>query len=315
MNLNRVCLLGGSGFVGRQVVYRLAAKGIRTRVLTRQPHRLQHLAQTGCEMVRSDLFDHKRLTRDLAGCDAVVNLIGILNETRSASFRRIHVDLVDALVAACHEAKVTRLLHMSALNADTANGGSQYLRSKGEGENRAHTRGHANIAVTSFRPSVIFGPEDSFINRFATLLQLPGPLPLACPDARFAPVYVGDVADAFVKSLSNRSSFGKRFELCGPTVYTLFEIVTYIADTLRCPKRILRMPDRLSHLQARIMEHVPGKPFTVDNYLSMRLPNLCSDDGLAQLGIHATAMEAIVPQFLNAENRRGQLRMLRRRHG
>ena len=313
MKIKRVCLLGGTGFVGRHIAYRLSNSGITCRVLTRQPLRHRALLQAGCELAGIDVFDQQALTAQLNDCDAAINLVGILNESAKGGFRRIHVELTDTLVAACHDAKIRRLLHMSALNADTTNGTSQYLRSKGEGESRAHTRGKAGMAVTSFRPSVIFGADDSFINRFATLLRLPGPFPLACPDARFAPVYVGDVVSAFCTSLTDSSTFGQRYELCGPEVFTLEEIVRYIAASMDKRKRIVRLSDRLSQWQARVLEHLPGKPFTRDNYLSMRLPSVCKEDGLRKLGIEPTPMKAIVPQFLTGESRRGQLMSLRRR--
>ena len=314
MKINRVCLLGGAGFVGRHIAYRLLNSGISCRVVTRQPHRHQALLQAGCELVGIDVFDRTALAAQLEDCDAAINLIGILNESGPKNgFRRIHIELTDSVVDACHEAKVGRLLHMSALNADPTNGTSQYLRTKGEGESRAHTRGKAGMAVTSFRPSVIFGSDDSFINRFAALLRLPGPIPLACPQARFAPVYVGDVASAFCKSLADPSTFGRRYELCGPEILTLEEIVRYIADMLEIRKRVIRLNDRLSRFQARALELVPGKPFTRDNYLSMRLPSVCSEDGLGRLGIEPTPMSTIVPQFLQGQTRRGQLMSLRQR--
>jgi len=314
VNVKKVCILGGSGFVGRHIAYRLASEGYRCRVLTRHAHRHRDLAtSTGCELVEANVFDTAALTDVLRGQDAVINLIGILNETgRRQTFRQIHVDLVDVVVKACHAAGVRRVLHMSALNADAAAGTSQYLRTKGEGENLAHTRGQPDIAVTSFRPSVIFGRDDSFINRFAALLRIPGPLPLACPDARFAPVYVVDVARAFVDSLTARETFGKRYELCGPQSYRLEELVRYIAGQLGMQKWILRMPDGASRLQARVLEHVPGKPFTMDNYLSMQQDSVCHDDGLGRLGIEATHLESVVPQFLRQESPRGRLDALRR---
>jgi uncharacterized protein YbjT (DUF2867 family) len=314
VNIKNVCVIGGSGFVGRHITYRLAAEGYRCRVFTRHPHRHGSLAvSTGCELVEVDVFDAGALAEAVRGSDAVIHLVGILNESgRKQTFRRVHVDLVDTVVRACHDAGVRRLLHMSALNADAAAGTSQYLRSKGEGENLAHTRGHPDIAVTSFRPSVIFGHDDSFINRFATLLRIPGPMPLACPATRFAPVYVGDVARAFVDSLNARDTFGRRYDLCGPQVFTLEQLVRYIAGQLGMRKFIMRMPDAASRLQARILEHAPGKPFTMDNYLSMQLDSVCHDDGLARLGITATPMDAVVPEFLAHQTPRGRLNVLRR---
>jgi NADH dehydrogenase len=313
MKIERVCLLGGSGFVGRHLVYRLAAAGYRCRVVTRNPHRHRDLAAAGAELLSVDIFDAAALSKAFRDCDAVVNLVGILNEAGSRQrFRRFHVDLVETVVSACQAARVRRLLHMSALNADAATGTSQYLRSKGEGENLAHTRGQPDIAVTSFRPSVIFGRDDSFVNRFAALLRLPGPLPLACPDARFAPVYVADVAEAFARSLEDRSTFDRHYDLCGPQDYSLSELVRYIAHAMGRRKLILDLPDWASRLQAQVLQWVPGKPFTMDNYLSMRQPSVCRKDGLGRLGIAATHMDAVVPQFLQRQTPRGRLDALRR---
>jgi NADH dehydrogenase len=239
------------------------------------------------------------------GCEAVVNLIGILNESRAGgTFRQVHVELVDRIVDAARGAGVPRLVHMSALNANEGKGSSLYLRTKGEGENRAHTLGGATMGVTSFRPSVIFGPDDSFINRFARLLSLiPGPFPLACPHTRFAPVFVGDVAKAFAQALKDRSTCGKHYELCGPRVFTLRELVEHTARALGLNKTVIGLPDVAARLQARVLEHFPGKPFTRDNYLSLQVDSLCSHDGLGALGIEATDLDAVMPACLKGGGR------------
>lgn len=313
MKIQKICVLGGTGFVGRHLVPRLARDGFATRVVARRPHRHPELRVIpGCEVSEADIFDDEQLARQIAGCEAVINLVGILNEQGGATFQRVHVDLVKRLAELCHEAATPRLLHMSALKADEARGSSQYLRSKGEGENLAHTLGGPRVAVTSFRPSVIFGADDSFINRFAALLRLPGPMPLACPDSRFAPVFVGDVVEAFARGLVDRHSFGRHYELCGPEVMTLEQIVRYIAEQLGRRKWILRLPDGVSRLQARLLELVPGKPFTRDNYLSLQQDSVCSDNGLIELGIRPTPMAAEVPGFLQQRNARGRFNELRR---
>ena len=224
MKIKNICILGGTGFVGRHLTAKLAFEGYSCRIVSRHPQRhreLQVLPEV--ELVRCDTLVGKTLEPLFVDCDAVINLIGILNEAgKTDTFRHIHVELVDHVVDACRSAAIPRLLHMSALNANAASGASQYLRTRGEGENHAHTGAGANAAVTSFRPSVIFGPGDSFFNRFSDLLQLaPGLFPLACPNARFAPVYVGDVVTAFVKSLEDKATFGRHYDLCGPRVFTL----------------------------------------------------------------------------------------------
>lgn len=299
--------MGGAGFVGSHIAYRLADSGRKCSVLTRHPERHRELAVIdGIDLVECEIFDNNALVGQLHDCDAAINLVGILNESGTATFRRVHVDLVDNLVAACRAAGIRRLLHMSALHADAANGTSQYLRTKGEGEDQAHARGQPDIAVTSFRPSVIFGRDDSFINRFVTLLRLPGPMPLACPDAQFAPVCVDDVAKGFVDSLERTDTYGQRYDLCGPQVYTLEEIVRYIARQLGTRKSIVRLPDRVSRWQARMLALVPGKPFTHDNYLSLQTPSVCKHNGLELLGIRPTPMDAVVPQFLCDDTPRGK---------
>lgn len=307
MSVNRVCLVGGSGFVGRHLCHQLAAEDIACRVLTRHPHRHRQLLTTpGLELRQVDVFDRAALAAALRDCDAVINLVGILNPGGDTGFQRAHVDLVANILTAAADAGVSRMLHMSALQADASEGSSAYLRSKGAGEALAHREGNAvGIAVTSFRPSVIFGPDDSFINRFASLLRLPGPMPLACPEARFAPVYVGDVARAFCKALRDPASVDQHYDLCGPEQYTLQEIVAYIARQLGMRKTILPLPDWASRLQARLLQFAPGKPFTPDNYRSLQTPSVCHCNRLAELGIRPTPMDAVVPGYLMPRHLKG----------
>lgn len=314
MKKKSVCLIGGTGFVGRHLVTRLAGNGIGCRVISRHPHRHKELeVNPGTRLIMADLNDQQALGDEFRKCDAVINLLGILNQGKGTdSFRHIHVELVDNILSACRTAGVKRLLHMSALNADESKGTSQYLRSKGEGENHAHTRGQPDIQVTSFKPSVIYGLDDSFINRFANLLRLPGPMPLACPDARFAPVYVGDVTEAFHQALSDPGTSGKHYELCGPEIYTLKELVELIAGYLGKTAPIIGLPDRAARIQASILEWVPGKPFTRDNYLSLQTPSICQEDGLGQLGINPTHLAAVLPAILGQSTSRGRIASLRR---
>ncbi len=312
MRIQRIALIGGSGFVGRHLTTHLRNRGYQCRVITRHAHRHQEL-RTVAEVVEADLFDRTQLITGLQDCDAVIHLVGILNSRGGQrSFRRMHVELIEHVVGACHAAKVVRLLHMSALNADPATGSSEYLRSKGEGENKAHILAKPGIAVTSFRPSVIFGPDDSFLNRFAALLKIPGPLPLACPDAAFSPVYVGDVAAAFANALEDRNAFDHHYELCGPKSYTLEELVRFVAYHGGRYKGIVRLPDWAARLQASILQYFPGQPFTPDNYLSLQTPSVCVQDGLGLLGIAPTSLENAAPRFLGQAGKSGRLDRLRR---
>jgi uncharacterized protein YbjT (DUF2867 family) len=314
--MNRVCILGGCGFVGQHLIANLSRRGIRCRVLTRHPQRHASLkVLPGTELVKSPSLDPAFLVSQFEGCDAVINLIGILNQSPGkVSFRQIHVELVDTIVAAAIKARVGRLLHMSALHADAARGTSEYLRSKGEGENRAHTHGSSALKVTSFRPSVIFGAGDSFFNRFAALLaSAPRFFPLACPESRFAPVWVEDVTEAFARCLLDDKCAGKHLDLCGPSRYTLRELVAYTARTAGLRRLILPLGNGLSRMQASLLGLLPGRPFTLDNYLSLQTDSVCDqNNGLLTLGIQPHALESVVPRYLAHRSHRGNLDRHRR---
>jgi len=310
--MNKVCILGGSGFVGRHLTARLSAAGIACRIPSRHPERQRHLLPLpGVELVPSNGLDPQTLAGLFQGCRAVINLVGILNENRPGDFQRIHAELPVAVLEACKTSGVPRLLHTCALQA-SEQAPSRYLQTKAAGEQALFRLGPPEVAVTSFRPSVIFGPDDSFFNRFAGLLSsLPGPFPLACPRARFAPVYVGDVAEAFARSLDDPATRGQRYELCGPRVFTLEELVRYTATLLGLRKRILCLPDFAARWQAALLERVPGKPFSRDNYLSLQLASLCGEDGLGRLGIAATDVDAVMPYALGGMDERGRYMRLR----
>lgn len=298
MKYQRIGLVGGSGFVGTHLTHHLRNAGYQCRVLTRRAARHQDL-QLSAELRETDPYQASELLSALQGCDVVINLVGVLHPgPKSRDFRMAHIRLTENLVEACHQLGIKRLLHMSALHSDQATGSSEYLRSKGEGENRAHTLGQPDIAVTSFRPSVIFGPGDSFLNRFARLLRIPGPLPLACWNTRFAPVYVGDVAEAFTRAIPDKQTFGQRYELCGPDSYTLEQIVRLVASLTRRHKGVIRVPDWMARLQASLLQYAPGKPFTPDNYLSLQTDSVCTHNGLLDLGITPTPMEPLARQYL-----------------
>ncbi len=313
---SKVCIFGGTGFVGHFLARRLARAGIRTLVPSRHPQRHADLSLIpNLELARVDIFDSKQMESACRDCDAVVNLIGILNERGSTeNFERLHIEVVEKILETCQALGIERYLHMSALQADTTQGASAYLRTKGAGEERALGAERIGIRVTSFRPSVIFGEGDSFFNRFAGLLALaPGGLfPLACPEARFAPVYAGDVAEAMVRSLDNPETFGRVYELCGPRVFSLRELVAYTAQQSGKKVRLIGLGDSLSRLQARILGLLPGKPFSMDNYLSLQTPSLCHENGLVQLGVQPTDVEIVVPIYLGRQTERQRYTSLRK---
>jgi uncharacterized protein YbjT (DUF2867 family) len=297
-----VCVLGGSGFVGTELVTRLVHAGHWVRVPTRNLGRVERLRVLETAELRvANVHEPQILSQLFAGCDAVVNLIGILNSSGRATFEAVHVQLAARVLAAARAAGVRRLLHMSALGADP-HGPSRYLRSKGAAEALLRAGPHADgthPAVTILRPSVIFGPDDSLTNRFAHLLRLSsGVLPLARAGARFAPVSVFDVAEAFVRALQRPATAGRTYELCGPQVLTLEEIVRLTARVAGLPCHLLALPDALARVEGVVLGLLPGKPFSLDNFRSLTRDSLCREDGCAALGIAPRPMLAVLPAYL-----------------
>jgi len=291
-------------------------KGYAVRIPTRDPVRArQLLILPGAEIIAADVHDNATLQRVVAGCDAVINLIGILNERRrdGSGFHRVHTELIERLVTACHESNVPRLIQMSALKANADTAPSHYLRSKGAGERILKELAGAELNWTIFRPSVIFGAEDSFINRFAKILRVCPVLPLAKPNAMFAPVFVDDVANAICTALESYDCDEKTFELYGPEELSLHEIVLEIVRILNLRRIVIGLPDSLSLIQAWLMDYVvPGKLFTLDNFHSMTVSSVGTADGLSALGITRTSMRTVLPSYLGQDKRQRQLADLRR---
>ncbi len=276
---HNVILLGGSGFIGKQLAFALANRGCQVTVPCRRPHRHRALlVHPGIRVIEANVLDNDQLRQLCHGKDAVINLIGILHERKKGDFREVHINFIKSLVNACTDNNIKRLLHLSALGADQARGGSLYLRSKGEGENLLHTFGQKALEVTSFQPSVVFGKHDQFINRFAGILNFyVGLFPLSCPHSKLAPVYVGDLVQRIVDALDDRNSHSKRYPVCGPEVFTLRQIVELIIETINARCRVLPLGNTLSKLQAAVLQNLPGKLFTLDNYRSLQADNICTD--------------------------------------
>ena len=309
MLINKIVIVGGTGFVGKTLANRLNQEGTELRILTRnrERHKDNLILLPTVELIQADVHDMYQLKKFFSGCDAVINLVGILNEQGrdGSGFRHAHVELTRKIIEACQHAHIKRLLHMSALNADAKLGTSHYLKTKGEAEDLAHQAEMQGIKVTSFRPSVIFGRDDSFFNRFAKLLKFtPLFFPLACARTRFAPVFVGNVAEAFVRTLKDPVSYGRRYDLCGPKSYALEELVRYTAECTGINRRIIPLNEILSRIQAAVFDFVPGKPFSTDNFLSARVDSVCKQNGLHELGIVPAAIETVVPQYLANRSQR-----------
>jgi len=300
-----VCVLGGTGFIGSELVARLSAARHDVVVLTRNPTRHRELlVLPSVRLVPADVHDEAQLGRAFERVDIVINLVGILNERglgrgRGRQFETVHAELARKCVHACRERRVHRYLHMSAAKADAGQGPSHYLRTKGLAENHIREAcADGSLEFVIFRPSVVFGPHDAFVNKFASILRFaPGVLPLACARSRFAPVYVGDVADAFMACLDRHDVAGHTLELCGPQVMTLTDIVRETARTLRLRRIVVPLSRGWSRLQAALMDFVPGKPFSTDNYLSATVDSTCESNGLARLGITPTPLSGVLPRY------------------
>ena len=291
-----VVVLGGSGFVGRHLVAKLASDGRRVVVPTRRRGDARHLILLPTvDVVEADIHDPTALARLARNAFAIVNLVGILHERASDTFARVHVELASKIVTACRVANVTRLVHMSAQNAD-ADAPSRYLRSKAEGE--AIVRG-SGLAWTVFRPSIVFGPGDTFLNLFAALEKRLPVIALASPQARFQPISVADVAHCFAHAIDDDATVGHAYGLCGPTVYTLREIVDYVGRTTGHARPVVPLGPGLSKVVARTLELLPGHIMTRDNLASMERDSVCEGPFPPVFGIAPTTLESVAPSYLS----------------
>jgi NADH dehydrogenase len=300
MRHESIALIGGSGFIGSHLANALVAAGKRVRIATRRRDNARHLTLLPLDVIEVDVFDPVDLARFVEGTDAVVNLVGTLQGGRSdpygPEFAKLHVELPTKIVAACEGKSVHRLIHLSALGADPQ-GPSMYLRSKGDGEKAV--RGATRIASTIFRPSVVFGPEDRFLNTFALLQRFFPVIPLAKPDAKFQPVFVGDVARAIVNTLDLDAATGRTYELGGPSVYSLEAIVRFCGEATGRHARVVRLTEAFAYMQAMTFELLPGAPLiTRDNLDSMKIDSVMHGPLAPELGVEPASMEAIAPAYL-----------------
>jgi len=302
----RIVLLGATGFVGRHLLPVLSAAGHHCTVLNRYRPGCRELALIPrVELRQADIHDAAVLGAELKGADAVINLVGILNESgrKGNGFREVHVELLRKLIDACRSSGVRRLMQVSALNA--GQGSSYYLLSKGQAEELIHKAG--DLDSTIIQPSVIFGDGDAFFNRFAALLKLAPALPLACPNAKLQPVWVGDVAAAMTAALSDPESIGKTLIMVGPDAYSLKELVQLTAGMAGLKRRVIGLPNSLSRLQGWLMDFVPGKPFSSDNYRSLQIDNVSVENSLWRFGIRPRSVKSVVGEYLGSSRHQKQL--------
>lgn len=302
MELTRVCVIGGTGFIGSHIVNLLSAQRFHVRVPTRRRERARELILLPTvDVLDANVHDEVELANLVRGMDAVINLAGVLHDAGGArGFEQTHVELARKVIAACHACGVRRYVHMSALGAGV-NGPSKYQRTKGAGEMLVRESG---LDWTIFRPSVVFGGGDNFLNLFASLLAVLPVVFLASPNARFQPVFVEDVAAAFVRCLDDPAASGKAYDLCGPTVYSLRELVTLVGAVTGHPRPVIGLNDTLSCLQAFSMELLPVKLLTRDNYYSMKVDNV--SDQPFPFGIQPAALEAVAPSYLGHDSPRAR---------
>ena len=319
MAIKKVLLLGGSGFVGTYIVNRLAQRGIQVTVPTRRRERTKALImQPGVEMPEVNIHCPQALAELVRGHDVVINLVGILHSRDvqipySRDFAEAHVELPKKVIAACQAAGVRRLLHMSALKADPK-GPSEYLASKGDGE-AVVLAAQGALDVTVFRPSVIFGLGDSFLSMFASVLKKAPVFPLGFGHARFQPVWVGDVADAFVNAMNDESTFGQAYDLVGPKTYTLRELVDYTRELTRSRARVIALSEGWAYLQAGLMWLAPQPLMSPDNLRSMQVDSVADAGSQAPAGWQPTALEAIAPSYVALNTPKGKLDSFRFRAG
>jgi uncharacterized protein YbjT (DUF2867 family) len=308
MRDQRVAVIGASGFIGRYVVKRLAGRGSVVAAVVRDAERARFLQPMGdvgqIASLRADLRDERRLATALAGCDAVINLVGILFERRGESFAAIHHEGAGRVARLAAAAGARKLVHVSALGADPGSP-AEYARTKAAGE--AAVRAAFPSAVI-LRPSVVFGPEDDFFNRFAEMALYSPVLPLIGGGRmRFQPVYVGDVADAVMAALDRPEAAGRVYELGGPRIYSFREILELVLAATRRKRLLVPLPWGLARLQAGVVELLPNPPLTRDQLRLLERDNIVAPGALtlADLGLQPTSAEAILPSYLDRYRRGG----------
>jgi NADH dehydrogenase len=309
MRHRRVTVIGASGFVGRYVVKDLAQQGVVVAAVSRHASDARYLRPMGdvgqIAAIDANLLDEPRIAATLAGADAVVNATGILYESGSQTFDAVHHRGPALVARLARAAGAKALVHVSAVGADTGSP-AEYARTKALGE--AAVR-EAFPAATILRPSIIFGPEDEFFNRFAAMTRYSPMLPLiGGGQTRFQPVYVGDVAFAVVTALDRPDAAGRTYELGGPRIYTFRELMEMLLRSIRRKRALVNVPFGIASFEAAILEKLPAPPLTRDQVRMLQRDNVVTPDapGLLELGITPTALELVLPTYLDKFRRGGR---------
>ncbi len=312
LNGKLVTVFGGSGFLGRYIVRELAKKGYRVRVAVRRPDLAGHVQPMGAvgqvHAIQANLRYGWSIDRAVDGADAVVNLVGILYESGKQSFDAVQAQGAGLIAQACKKAGITNVVHVSAIGADE-NSDASYARSKALGEQAMRAAVPETIIM---RPSIVFGPEDQFFNRFANMARMSPILPVVGPDTRFQPVYVGDVADAVATAVDGGATQGTTYELGGPEVDSFEGLMERMLKVIDRKRPIIAMPEQVAMLQAKVFEVLPKPPLTVDQVKMLEVDNVVSEAALSEgrtlqgLGLNPAALDAIIPTYLWRYRKHGQ---------
>ena len=310
-NLGKIIILGGTGFIGSQLSAKLSPLCDKICVLTRNIEANKDLKLIpNLEIIHANVLDERSLNAVFSGSDIVINTIGILNESgRDNTFNNLHYELTKKISNAIELNKVKRYLHISSLNADPR-ATSEYLITKGLAENyiRDNTDNFCNTTI--FRPSIVFGEDDSFFNKFSTILRFLPIFPLACPNSKFMPIYVNELTDFMISTISDNTTYGQKIDVTGPNEYTFRQLIDITLKALKIRRLIIPLNYTLSKLQAVIFQRLPGKLFTLDNFLSLQTDS-CSTKGFKG----KLAIEDIVPGYLNFSLKQKHFENLRKKSG
>ena len=295
----RLLVFGGSGFIGQQFIARAKQQGHAVLAIVRSHASAEKLAHLPVDTEVDNHSDDFALEPFFAKVDTVINLVGILHETRLNTFESVHVDFPKRLLSHCQKSRVEQYVNMSALPASSAHGPSQYLFSRGRGEDAIH-QVDSTTEVVSLRPSIVFGRDDHFLWPFAKIVRRVPIFPLVCPESRFAPVFVGDLIDVLLDLIAERCYVSEtRIDLCGPSIYTFRELIQYLTEATNSTCRVVGLPDIISRLQARLLNYLPYKFFTYDNYLSLQADSVSADNGFENFGIKPKSLDSIMRPLLS----------------